>query len=98
MAKKLTLDELYKVRRRGKLEFGDAKEELIEVRKAKTIRHKTLVHISKLDKYAFQLRSLIKVGASVTELHFWLQAQGVECARSTVYRWRKKHEKKDEEQ
>ncbi|MEZ9709156.1 hypothetical protein AB4254_10805 [Vibrio breoganii] len=96
MTKKMRLYDLYKTRKRGKVEFGDAEQELVQIRAGKAVRYKKVTHVSKLDQYAFQLRALITAGASVAELHYWLQEQGVKCARSTVYRWSKKYEEKDE--
>ena len=71
----------------------NAKQEVQQLQEhTKTIRKRNYWRRkSKLDKYAGELVSMSKQGASHSELQRWLKSKHITVDRSTVYRFIKKY-------
>lgn len=65
---------------------------LEQLRHDAAVRRKSVFHRSRLDRYAFELHELIRVGARPVELQHWLRKER-RCvvALSTVTRWIKRN-------
>lgn len=66
----------------------NATDALAQLRKEAAVRRRSVYHPSRLDRHAFELHSLIKVGAKPAELQRWLRTERrCKVALSTVTRW-----------
>ena len=76
------------------MEEFNAEKELNTLREKRKIQRKRKRYLaSKLDKYGFQILALHCNGANPTEIHVWLLTnKKIKVARTTVYRWIKKHD------
>lgn len=69
----------------------DPQAELATLRaQTKTIRKRRYSR-SRLDKYAGELLTLHRDGASIAELQRWLRVRRIKVVHSTVARWLAKH-------
>lgn len=69
----------------------DPQAELAALRQqTKTIRKRRYSR-SRLDKYAGELLTLHRAGATTAELQRWLRARRIKVVHSTVARWLAKH-------
>ncbi|GEM77850.1 hypothetical protein [Vibrio superstes] len=76
------------------MEEFNAEKELKNLREKRKIQRKSKRYLaSKLNKYGFQILALYCNGANTTEIHAWLLTNTkIKVARTTVYRWIKKHD------
>ncbi len=77
------------------MEKFNAEEELRNLREKRNIQRKSKPYLaSKLDRYGYEILALHCNGANPSEIHAWLIANTrIKVARTTVYRWIKKHAK-----
>lgn len=69
----------------------DPQVELATLREqTQTIRRRRYVK-SRLDRYAGELLTLHRAGASTAELQRWLRGRRIKVVHSTVARWLEKH-------
>ena len=69
----------------------DPKIELAALRQQTQIIRKQRYSRSRLDKFAGELLSLHRAGASTAELQRWLRDRRIRVVHSTVARWLTKH-------
>ena len=72
----------------------DAESSLEAIRQQRSmLRNKGKSRSSKLDKFTFEIKSLVRAGSSCVEIQHWLKTEkGINVALSTVTRWLKINE------
>lgn len=69
----------------------DVNTELKTLREQTKIIRRKRYSRSRLDKYAGELLTLHRAGATTAELQRWLRGQRIKVVHSTVARWLAKH-------
>ncbi len=91
-----TKEQLYKrlKKKRVNFNFDDPASELEAICDRQKLEKQNRISHSKLDLYRAEILELRDSGATVTQVHLWLDGHGIDCNRSTVSRWLKKNEQK----